>query len=377
MHIPLTKPFITGKEFDYIKEVINKDQIIGAGIFTKKCQNVLENQIGCSKALLTHSCTAALEMAALLLNIKPGDEIIVPSFTFPSTINAFVLRGARPVFIDIHLDTLNMNENHLEKHLSSRTKAIVPVHYAGVGCEMDIIIEIAQHYNVPVVEDNSHGFLGEYKGKQLGTFGCFATLSFHGTKNFTCGEGGAFLINDTNFTERAEIILEKGTNRKQFHRGKVDKYTWVDIGSSYLPSEILAAFLYAQLRAKDQIQELRRKVWEYYYVNLLDWANDNGVRIPFVPEYCKHPFHLFYLLMPSIDQRQALIKHLWAHDIQAAFHYPPLHLSAMGRKYGGAKGDLPITERVSDCLIRLPFYNELSEEELIRIIDALYEFYKR
>jgi dTDP-4-amino-4,6-dideoxygalactose transaminase len=266
-----------------------------------------------------------------------------------------------------------MNENHLEKNISSRTKAIIPVHYAGVSCEMDIIVKIAQHHNVPIVEDNSHGFLGEYKGKQLGTFGCLAALSFHATKNFTCGEGGALLINDTKLCGRAEFIWEKGTNCLQFNRGIVDKYTWVDIGSSYLPSELLAAFLYAQLQSKDQIQKLRSRVWGYYCKNLFDWADKNRVRIPNVPDYCKHPFHLFYLIMQSVDQRNALIQHLLNHGIQAAFHFPPLHLSAMGSKYG-VKGDLPITEKISDCLIRLPFYSELSEDKLIYIIDALHKF---
>ncbi len=365
---------MTGKELDYIRQVIARGRIIGNGMFTEKCQTRLETQIGCCKALLTHSCTGALEMAALLLDIRPGDEIIVPSFAFVSTVNAFVLRSARPVFIDIRRDTLNMNEILLENLITPHTKAIVPVHYGGVGCEMDIILEIAKHYNVAVVEDNAHGFLGKYKDKHLGTFGCFATQSFHGTKNFTCGEGGALLINDPRYIERAEIIWEKGTNRSQFYRGEIDRYTWVDLGSSYLPSEMLAAFLLAQLEAQEQIQGLRRRVWEYYYVHLRDWADEHGVQLPVVPEHCKQPYHLFYLLMPSLEHQQALINHLKTHNIQAVFHYLPLHLSKMGRQFAGRKENCPVTERVSDCLVRLPFYNELSEADQARIVEAIYEY---
>ncbi len=374
MRIPFNRPFVTGKEFDYIREVIAHGRIIGNGMFTKKCQTWLETQFGCHKALLTHSCTAALEMAALLLNIQPGDEIIVPSFTFVSTVNAFALRGARPVFIDIRPDALNMDETQLERLITPHTKAIVPVHYAGIGCEMDTILEIAQHYNIAVIEDNAHGFLGKYKGKPLGSFGCFATQSFHGTKNFTCGEGGALLINNPQFIERAEIIWEKGTDRNKFYRGEVDKYTWIDLGSSYLPSEMIAAFLYAQLEDQEQIQGLRRKVWQYYSGHLQDWADANGVRMPVVPAHCEQPYHLFYLLMPSLKQQQELIHHLKAHDIQAVFHYLPLHLSKMGRKFGGKDGDCPVTERVSACLLRLPFYCGLSEADLARIVEAIYDY---
>jgi len=326
--------------------------------------------------LLTTSCTHALDMAALLLDIQPGDEVIIPSFTFVSTVNAFVLRGARPVFADIRPDTLNLDETKLEQLVTPRTKAIAVVHYAGVGCEMDTIMEIANRHGIPVVEDNAHGLFGKYKGKYLGTFGCLATQSFHETKNFTCGEGGALLINDPRYIERAEIIREKGTNRSRFFRGQVDKYTWVDIGSSYLPSDILAAFLYAQLEMREQIQTKRRRIWEYYYKHLQDWARDHGVRLPIVPMHCEQSYHMFYLLLPSLEQRQALIDHLKKQGILAVFHYLPLHLSDMGRRFGGKQGDCPVTEDVSDRLLRLPFYNDLCGEDQERVVEAIKEFGK-
>jgi len=307
----------------------------------------------------------------MLLDIQPGDEVIVPSFTFVTTANAFVLRGARPVFADIRPDTLNLDETLLERLITSRTCAIVPVHYAGVGCEMDAILAIAQHHGIAVVEDNAHGLFGKYKGRYLGTFGCLATQSFHETKNFTCGEGGALLINDPQYIERAEIIREKGTNRSRFFRGLVDKYTWVDVGSSYLPSDILAAFLYAQLEARDQIQARRQRIWHYYNDHLQDWATANDVRLPIVPAYCEQPYHMFYLLLPSLQQRQALIEHLKGHGILSVFHYLPLHLSDMGRKFGGQPGDCPVTEDISDRLLRLPFYNDLSEAEQVSVCAAI------
>jgi len=298
----------------------------------------------------------------------------VPSFTFVSTVNAFVVHGGRPVFADIRPDTLNMDESQLERLITSRTKAIVPVHYAGVGCEMDAILEIARRHGVAVIEDNAHGLFGRYKRKYLGTFGCMATQSFHETKNFTCGEGGALLVNDPRYVERAEIIREKGTNRSRFFRGEIDKYTWVDVGSSYLPSDILAAFLYAQLEARDSIQAKRRRIWEYYAERLKDWAEDNSVRLPVVPERCEQPFHMFYLLMPSLSQRQGLIEHLKERGILAVFHYQPLHLSDMGLRYGGKPGQCPVTESVSDRLLRLPFYNGLTEDDQVRVVDAIKEF---
>ena len=371
--IPFNRAALTGAEIDYIRLAIEHGHISGDGPFSKKCQLLLEQVLGVHKVLLTTSCTHALEMAAMLLDLKPDDEVIVPSFTFVSTVNAFVLHGARPVFCDIRPDTLNLDESQLERLITPRTRVIVPVHYAGVGCEMDAILDIANRRGIAVVEDNAHGLLGKYRGKYLGTFGCMATQSFHETKNFTCGEGGALLINDPRYFERAEIIREKGTNRSRFFRGQVDKYTWVDMGSSYLPSDILAAFLYAQLEARESIQNRRRMVWEYYAQHLKDWAQNSGVRLPIVPEHCEQPFHMFYLLIPSLIARQALIAHLKDRGIMSVFHYQPLHLSEMGRRFGGKPGDCPVTENVSDRLLRLPFYNDLSERVLGRVVDTIRE----
>ncbi|UZQ56019.1 dTDP-4-amino-4,6-dideoxygalactose transaminase [Trichothermofontia sichuanensis B231] len=373
-YIPFNQPSTLGKEFEYIVRTIMDRDLSGDGAFTKKCHAFLEQHLGVPKVLLTTSCTHALEMAALLLNIQPGDEVIVPSFTFVSTINAFVLRGAQPVFSDIRPDTLNMDEAKLEKLISPRTRAIVPVHYAGVGCEMDTIMDISRRYGIPVIEDNAHGLFGKYKNKYLGTFGCLATQSFHETKNFTCGEGGALLINNMEYADRAEIIREKGTNRSLFYRGQVDKYTWMDIGSSYLPSGILAAFLYAQLENYQRIQEKRRQIWQFYYENLCDWAEDHQVKLPTIPEHCEQAYHMFYMLLPSLDLRQALIAHLKSKNISSVFHYLPLHLSQMGRKFGGSQGDCPVTESVSDRLLRLPFYNELTESDQARVIESIRNF---
>jgi len=335
---------------------------------------MLEQILGAARVLLTTSCTHALEMAALLLNIQPGDEVIVPSFTFVSTVNAFVLRGGRPVFIDIRPDTLNLNEEQLESLITPRTRAILPVHYAGVASEMDRILEIAERYGIAVVEDNAHGLFARYKEKFLGTFGCMAAQSFHETKNIICGEGGALVINDLNLVERAEILREKGTNRSRFFRGQVDKYTWVDIGSSYLPSDILAAFLYAQLEKHEQITATRKHIWTYYYTHLYEWACLNSVQLPHVPAYCEQSYHMFYLVMPSLEARQALIENLRAHSILSVFHYLPLHLSAMGMQAGGRHGHCPVTERVSDCLLRLPFYNDLSESEQAEVVGVIRQF---
>lgn len=374
INIPFNKPYMTGKELQYIADSIASGHISGDGIYTKKCSSLLEDELGIQKVLLTTSCTHSLEMTAFLLDIQPGDEVIVPSFTFVSTVNAFVIRGARPVFIDIREDTLNMDETLLERLITPKTKAIVPVHYAGVGCEMDSIMDCAQRYGISVVEDNAHGLFGRYKGRHLGTFGCMATQSFHETKNFTCGEGGALLINDPRFIERAEIIREKGTNRSRFFRGQVDKYTWVDIGSSYLPSDILAAFLYAQLEARKTIQEKREKIWHTYSDHLKEWAQEKHVKLPFVPAHCEQPYHMFYMLMPSLEERQALINHLKQRGILSVFHYLPLHLSDMGKQFGGKKGDCPITEEISDRLLRLPLYFELSENEQMLVISSIRDF---
>ncbi len=374
MRIPFNRPFFSGKEFEFIREAIANWQLSGDGAFTKKCHALLEKELGIPKALLTTSCTHALEMAALLLDIKAGDEVIVPSFTFSSTANAFVLRGARPVFIDIRRDTLNLDETRLESLVTPCTKAIVVVHYAGVGCEMEAIMQVALRHGIPVVEDNAHGLFGKYRGKYLGTIGCLATQSFHETKNFTCGEGGALLINDSQYIERAEILREKGTNRSRFFRGQVDKYTWVDIGSSYLPSDILAAFLYAQLEVREMIQSKRRRIWKYYEEHLRDWAVDRGVQLPSVPSHCEQPHHMFYLVLPSLEARQAFITYLNTREINSVFHYLPLHLSCMGRRFGGKKGDCPATEEISERLLRLPFYNDLTEADQARVLAALKDF---
>jgi len=374
-NIPFNRPFAVGKEIGYIQQSIENRHTCGDGSFTKKCHALLEQAVGVPKALLTTSCTHALEMAALLLDIQPGDEVIVPSFTFVTTINAFVLRGAQPVFIDIRPDTLNLDESKLEQLITPKTKAIIPVHYAGIGCEMEAILEIAGRYGITVVEDNAHGLFGKYKGKNLGTFGSLATQSFHETKNFSCGEGGALLINDTQYIERAEIIREKGTNRSRFFRGQVDKYTWVDLGSSYLPSDMLAAYLYAQLEVREAIQAKRQQVWEYYYEQLQDWAQQHNIRFPIVPKHCDQAYHMFYLLMPSLEKRQALIAHLKAQGISSVFHYLPLHLSDVGRKLGGQEGDCAVTEDISDRLLRLPFYNELALEDQARVVVAIHDFH--
>jgi dTDP-4-amino-4,6-dideoxygalactose transaminase len=375
--IPFNRPCFAGGEQIYIAQAIANGQISGDGPFTKRCHAYLERELGVARALLTTSCTHALEMAAILLDIAPGDEVIVPSFTFVSTINAFVLRGACPVFVDVRPDTLNLDEALLERAITPRTRAIVPVHYAGVGCEMDATMEIAGRYDIAVVEDNAHGLFGKYRGRFLGTFGCMATQSFHETKNITCGEGGALLINDPRYIERAEIIREKGTNRSRFFRGEVDKYTWVDIGSSFLPSDVLAAFLYAQIESHAHIQAKRRRIWETYYASLAGWADAQGVGLPVVPPHCEQAYHLFYLLMPSAAERDALIAHLKERGILSVFHYVPLHLSEMGQQFGGRPGDCPVTEDVSDRLLRLPFFNDFSEADQAFVIDAVTDFTPR
>lgn len=372
--IPFNSPSLVGTEFTYIQQAIQDMHISGDGIFTRRCHALLEHDLGVARALLTTSCTDALEMAALLLNLQPGDEVIIPSFTFVSTANAFVLHGARPVFADIRPDTFNLDETRLEQLITPRTRAIVLVHYAGVGCEMETIMDIAERHSITVVEDNAHGLFGRYRGTYLGTFGVLATQSFHETKNFTCGEGGALLINDPQYIERAEIVREKGTDRSRFFRGQVDKYTWVDVGSSYLPSDILAAFLYAQLEAREQIQTRRQEIWTYYYDRLHSWAEKRAIQLPLVPPHCDQAYHMFSLLMPSLGERQAMIAHLKSYDVMAVFHYLPLHLSKMGQRYGGKAGDCPVTERVSDCLLRLPFYKSLTDDDLERIVAAIIEF---
>lgn len=369
--IPFNKVDILGSELANIQQAVDLGHTAGDGNFTKKCQQLLQDIIGAPKALLTTSCTHALEMSALLLDVQPGDEVIVPSYTFVSTVNAFVLFGAKPVFCDIRKDTLNLDETKLSKLITKRTKVIVPVHYAGVGCEMDAIMAYADKEGIAIVEDNAHGLMGRYQGKNLGSFGKLATLSFHETKNFSCGEGGALIINDPELVERAEIIREKGTDRSKFFRGQIDKYSWVDVGSSYLPSDILAAFLKAQLDRRDEIQSNRKRIWEFYHTNLNDWADNLGIRLPFVPSFCDHPYHMFYLLMPSYNARKSLIAYLAKNGILSVFHYMPLHSSKMGIKFGYSRGDCPISEDISERLVRLPFYSKLSNNDLDYVVETL------
>ena len=369
--IPFNRPCLAGNEYEYIAQAIANGHASGDGPFTRRCHEFLERELGVPRVLLTTSCTHALEMAALLLDCGPEDEVIVPSFTFVSTANAFALRGSRLVFADIRPDTLNLDESQLESLITRRTKAIVVVHYAGVPCEMDAILEIANRHGVRVVEDNAHGLFSRYQKKYTGTFGCLATQSFHETKNFTCGEGGALIINDRDLLERALVIREKGTNRNRFFRGEVDKYTWVDLGSSYLPSDLLAAFLYAQLEARQTIQEKRRRVWTHYHQSLADWAARNEVQLPLVPPGCEQAYHMFYMLLPSAEYREALIGHLKARSILSVFHYTPLHSSEAGKKFAARAAKCPVTEDVSERLLRLPFYTDLSESEQDRVIDSV------
>jgi dTDP-4-amino-4,6-dideoxygalactose transaminase len=372
--IPFNRPAFEGREREYMAAALDAGHISGNGAFTKQAEAALEQILGVPKVLLTTSCTDALELAALLLDLEPGDEVVMPSFTFVSTANAFALRGARPVFADIREDTLNLDERLLPNLVGERTRAVVPVHYAGVGCEMDEVLRIADEAGAAVVEDNAHGLLGSYRGRLLGTFGRLATQSFHETKNITCGEGGALVLNDPDLVEQAEIIREKGTNRARFLRGQVDKYTWVDLGSSFLPSDLLAAVLCAQLDERESIQLRRGAIWTRYREGLSPWSAEHGVRLPIVPEHTAQPFHMFYLLLPSQGARDRLITHLRERRILAVFHYVPLHLSPMGARYGGRPGDCPVTERVSGCLVRLPFYNQLSASDQDRVLEAVTEF---
>ncbi len=374
MRIPFNRPFAVGDELRYLRIALETPKFSGDGAFTADCSQLLERSLGVARALLTTSCTHALEMAALLLDLAPGDEVLIPAFTFVSTANAILLRGALPIFVDIRGDTLNLDESKIEERITPRTKAIFVVHYAGVGCEMDTIRKLARRHSLAVVEDNAHGLYGKYRGRWLGTLGELAALSFHETKNFTCGEGGALLLNDEKMRERAEILREKGTNRSRFFRGEVDKYNWVDLGSSYLPSDLLAAFLRAQLEHRDQIQTARRGIWETYRLGLGSWAKENDVRLPIVPSECEQSYHMFYLLLPSLESRQRLITHLAQRSILAVFHYLPLHLSPMGLRLGGHPGDCPITEDVSDRLLRLPFYTGMSAEEQAEVIETVCAF---
>ncbi|OEU64468.1 MAG: dTDP-4-amino-4,6-dideoxygalactose transaminase [Desulfobacterales bacterium PC51MH44] len=371
--IPFNRPFIVGKELYYIAQAVVESHLSGDGPFTKRCQKWFEERLGCAKALLTHSCTGALEMAAMLCGIEPGDEIIMPSFTFVSTANAFVLRTGMPVFVDIKEDTLNIDETLIEQAITPRTKAIVPVHYAGGSCNMDEIMDIAERHGLFVVEDAAQALLSTYKERYLGTIGHFGCLSFHETKNIISGEGGALIINDEKFVERAEILWEKGTNRKQFFRGEVDKYTWVDIGSSFLPSELVGAFLYAQLEQAEKIMEARTQIFRQYLRVLGPLGDDGVIRLPAV-EYGSNG-HIFYIITRSSEERCRLIEYLKENGIWAVFHYVPLHSSPAGAKYGRTSEKLRVTDDLSDRVLRLPVYYEMREEDVERVAEHISQFY--
>ena len=370
MRIPFNRPYLAGRELEYLAEAASSGLTSGDGPFTRRA-TALVGRLAGSSALLTTSCTHALEITALLLELRPGDEVIMPSFTFVSTANAYVLRGAVPVFVDIRPDTLNIDERAVEAAVTPRTKAIVVVHYGGVACEMDAIMKVARHHRIPVIEDNAHGLGATYQDRPLGSFGALATQSFHATKNVSCGEGGALLINDERFRERAEILREKGTDRSRFFRGQVDKYRWMDLGSSYLLSDLLAAALTAQLEEFEIIQQRRYEVWQTYHAAL---AGLDVVR-PSVPAGSDHPAHLYYLLLPDLQRREALLRHFAERDVQATFHYQPLHSAPAGRRYGRTGlGGCPVTEDVADRLVRLPLYPALSDAEVDAVVDAVRTF---
>ena len=368
-------PPYTGKEIDYIKKAVETHKICGDGEFTKKDSEWIENKTGTAKCLLTTSCTHATEMAALLLDIKPGDEVIMPSYTFVSTADAFVLRGATPVFIDIKPETMNIDENLIEDAITDKTRAIVPVHYAGVGCEMDKIMDIAKRHNLKVVEDAAQGIMASYKGKPLGTFGDFGAFSFHETKNFSMGEGGALLIRDKENIERAEIFREKGTDRSKFFRGQVDKYRWQDFGSSYLPSELNAAYLYAQLEEADTIQTARMARWNQYHEKLSPLAEQGRIQLPFIPDYCEHNAHMFYIKTKDMAERTDLINYMKSKDVLTVFHYVPLHSAPAGLKYGRFHGEDKYTTKESERLLRLPMYYSLTPDDCEYVADQVLNFY--
>jgi dTDP-4-amino-4,6-dideoxygalactose transaminase len=374
MQIPFNKPFIAGKELFYIARAVTLGNLAGDGSFTQSCAGLLEKRFGIHKVLMTPSCTAALEMAAMLCDIGPGDEVILPSFTFVSTANAAVRLGAKPVFVDIRPDTLNLDERLIKNAITPRTKAIFPVHYAGIACEMDVVLAIAKSHNLLVVEDAAQGVNAFYRGYALGSLGHFGTYSFHETKNYICGEGGALCINSPEAVERAEIIRDKGTNRKMFFRGQVDKYTWVDVGSSYVPSEIVSAFLYAQLEMLDAIATRRQELYRRYRHLLRPLEVEGLLKLPHTPEDCTSNYHMFYILLPDVGTRDSLMAYLKERGILAVFHYIPLHTSPMGNKYGYREGDLPVTEDVSRRILRLPLFYEITEDEQQRVVQAVSEF---
>jgi len=372
--IPFNRPFITGREIEYITRIIEDRKLSADGHYTLSCGRLLQDRFDIRKVLMTPSCTGALEMAAMLSGVGAGDEVILPSFTFSSTANAFVRLGATPVFVDIRPDTLNIDEGLVEGAVTPRTRAIVPVHYAGVSCEMNEIGDLAQKHGLMVIEDAAQGVNAFYNRKALGTFGDLGAYSFHDTKNYVAGECGALCINNPELLERAEIIREKGTNRSKFVRGEVDKYTWVEVGSSYLPSEIVCAFLYAQLEMMDAISERRREIHDYYYASLSPLAGEHLLRLPVTPEGCSTNYHLFFILLPDRDTRNGLLSHLKDHGIRATFHYIPLHSSPMGKKFGYKESDLPLTEDLSARLLRLPFFNDITESEQNRVVDQITVF---
>ncbi|MCA8943320.1 MAG: dTDP-4-amino-4,6-dideoxygalactose transaminase [Planctomycetes bacterium] len=373
--IPFNRPFIAGKELFYVARAVTLGNIAGDGHFTRECSREFQQRFGIHKVLMTPSCTAALEMAMMLLDVGPGDEVIVPSFTFVSTANAIVQRGAKPVFADVRPDTLNMDETLVEGLITDNTKAVLPVHYAGVSAEMDTICEIGRRRGVAVVEDAAQGVHAYYKGRALGSIGELGTYSFHETKNYTCGEGGALCINDASFMERAEIIRDKGTNRSKFFRGEVDKYTWVDVGSSYVPTEIACAFLYAQIELLEEIAQRRRKIWETYYELLESFETRGLLRRPIVPEHCQSNYHMFYVLFQDGDTRDEMITHLRTLGVRAVFHYLPLHDSPMGNKLGYAAGDLPVTEDCSKRLLRLPLFYDITPADQQRVVDGIESYF--
>lgn len=371
--IPFNKPFVAGKELYYIAQAVTMGNLAGDGYFTQQCSRLFEQRFGIQKVLMTPSCTAALEMAAMLCELGPGDEVILPSYTFVSTANALVRVGAKPVFVDVRADTLNLDENLIEAAITNKTKAILPVHYAGIGCEMDRIMAIANKHKLLVIEDAAQGVGADYNGRALGSIGHLGAYSFHETKNYICGEGGALCINDPQLIKRAEIIRDKGTNRSQFFRGEIDKYTWVDVGSSYVPSEIVCAFLYAQLEMMDAIAERRKNIYQQYRMLLKPLEVQGLLRLPHIPEDCASNYHMFYILLPDMETRDALMAYLKQHGILAVFHFIPLHSSPMGKKFGYADGDLPITEELSGRLLRLPFYYEMTEEEQVYVVKRITE----
>jgi len=372
IRIPFNRPSFVGDEMTYMAKAVDNGHLSGDGEFTRRCASIMERALGVPKVLLTTSATHALELSAILLNIGPGDEVIVPSFTFVSTANAFVARGATPVFVDVRHDTLNLDERAFESAITPRTRAVVPVHYAGVSCEMDALLEIAGRYGLAVIEDNAHGLFAKYRGRHLGTFGALAVQSFHETKNFMCGEGGALIINDAELVQRAEIIREKGTDRSRFFRGEIDRYTWVDVGSSYLPSDLLSAVLCAQLEARERVYARRRRIWDTYAVELENWAQHFGVRMPVVPAHCDQSYLMFHLVMASPRDRDSLIAFLRARGIAAVFHYLPLHASPMGARFPARA--CPVAEDISTRLLRLPFYTDLSPDDLTAVIEAVREW---